>query len=132
MSPVEIFGMPYARRSRSRLRALARARRAEHDEVQRQLHCADTAPTVLGAADARLLHEPVVVPHDELRFHLLHRVHRHADDDQQRRAAEVELTFMPFVMNRGSTASSRSPMNGIGATLKPVIRNSGRIAMSAR
>src|SRR5688572_21093572 len=37
-----------------------------------------------------LLHEPVVVPHDELRLHLLHRVHRHADDDQQRRPAEEE------------------------------------------
>ena len=42
------------------------------------------------SANPRLLHEPVVVPHDQLRLDLLHRVHRHADDDQQRRAAEVE------------------------------------------
>ena len=41
-------------------------------------------------------------------------------------------TFMPSVMNLGSAASSQSPMNGIGATLKPFIRNCGRIAMSAR
>ena len=30
------------------------------------------------------------MPHDQLRFDLLHGVHRHADHDQQRRAAEVE------------------------------------------
>ena len=35
-------------------------------------------------------------------------------------------------MNRGSAASSQSPMNGIGATRKPVIRKSGRIAIIAR
>src|SRR3954468_8718241 len=41
-------------------------------------------------ADAGLLHEAVVVPHDELRFHLLNGVHRHAHHDEQRRAAKVE------------------------------------------
>ena len=35
-------------------------------------------------------------------------------------------------MNRGRTASSRSPITGIGATLNPLIRNSGRIATAAR
>ena len=89
MSPVEIFGMPRVRREPLRLRALARARRAEHDHVQR--HVTDAARLLAPpAADPRLLHEAVVVPHDQLRFDLLHRVHRHADDDQQRRAAEEE------------------------------------------
>ena len=41
-------------------------------------------------------------------------------------------TFSPSVMNFGSAASSHSPMNGIGATRKPLIRKFGRIAMSAR
>src|SRR5215213_3194037 len=35
--------------------------------------------------------EPVVVAHDELRLDLLHRVHRDADDDQEARAAELEV-----------------------------------------
>ena len=41
-------------------------------------------------------------------------------------------TFRPSVMNFGSAASSHSPMNGMGATRKPLIRKFGRIAMSAR
>jgi hypothetical protein len=41
-------------------------------------------------------------------------------------------TFNPCVMKRGSAASSRSPMNGIGATRKPLIRKFGMIAMIAR
>jgi len=61
---------------------LYRRRRAEHDEVER--HPLRT-PT---PANPRFLHEPVVVAHDELRLDLLHGVHRHADDDQERRAAE--------------------------------------------
>ena len=35
-------------------------------------------------------------------------------------------------MNFGSAASSQSPMNGIGATRKPLIRKFGRSAISAR
>src|SRR5215207_11516801 len=41
--------------------------------------------------DTGLLHEPIVVAHDQLRLDLLNSVHRHTDDDQQRCAAEVEL-----------------------------------------
>src|SRR6266853_64566 len=40
------------------------------------------------ASNARLLHEAIVVPHDQLRFDLLHRVHSHAPDDQELGAAE--------------------------------------------
>src|SRR6476660_7298515 len=47
-------------------------------------------------ADAGLLHEAVVVPHDELRFHLLYGVHRHTDDNQNRRAPEEELDVHAF------------------------------------
>ena len=36
---------------------------------------------------------------------------------------------MPSVMNFGRPASSQSPMNGIGATLNPLIRNCGRSAI---
>src|SRR6185369_13510437 len=48
------------------------------------------------SADASALHESVVVAHDELRLDLLDRVHGHTDDDQQRRAAEVELVAHAF------------------------------------
>ena len=74
------------------LRALARPRRAEHHDVQPDGSRRAASPHLLPSppADPRLLHEPVVVPHDQLRLDLLHGVHRHADDDQQRRAAEVE------------------------------------------
>ena len=83
---------PVLRRQPLRLRALARSRRAEHDDVQRRLHCGRHRHSETpSASNPRLLHEPIVVPHDELRLDLLHRVHRHADDDQQRRAAEEEL-----------------------------------------
>ena len=38
----------------------------------------------------------------------------------------------PSVMNRGSAASSQSPMNGMGSTRNPLVRNVGRIATSDR
>ena len=41
-------------------------------------------------------------------------------------------TFMPSVMIFGRFASSQSPMNGIGATLKPLIRKFGSSAISER
>src|SRR5207247_5016216 len=98
-----------------RLRPLTGPWRAEHDQIQRQhdrvawmgrkawrgwknpwLCPASPALPALPALlctpslDSCLLHEAVVVPHDQLRLDLLHGVHRHADDDQNRGAAEVE------------------------------------------
>src|SRR6202040_2307779 len=51
------------------------------------------APTALTATtpDSALPHEAVVIPHHELRFKLLHGIHRHANHNQQRRAAEIKL-----------------------------------------
>ena len=40
--------------------------------------------------DPALLHEAVVLPQQQVLVHLLDRIQRDADDDQQRRAAEVE------------------------------------------
>src|SRR5580704_17618446 len=40
--------------------------------------------------NAALSHKPIVIPHYELRFQLLDRVDRHANDDQLGRAAEVK------------------------------------------
>ncbi len=73
------------------LRPFAGAGRAEHHDVETRATAA-LRPHLLPSspADACLLHEPVVVPHDELRLDLMHGVHRHADDDQQRGAAEEE------------------------------------------
>src|SRR2546422_3084914 len=53
-------------------------------------------PSSAAAADPRPLQEAVVVPHDELRLDLLHRVHGDADHDQKRRTAEVELQPEPL------------------------------------
>ncbi len=92
MSPVEIFGSRARAREPLRLRALARPRRAEHHDVQRRRSSLVSRHLLSPPSpDPRLLHEPVVVAHDELRLDLLHGVHRDADDDEQRRAAEVEL-----------------------------------------
>ncbi len=60
------------------LRTLARAGRAEQHDVQ--------------WLAAMLLQEALVVAHEQLGFHLTHRVERDADDDEDRGAAEVELT----------------------------------------
>src|ERR1022692_926697 len=40
--------------------------------------------------------EALVVSHDQLRFHLIDRVHRHANHNQQRRASEIELHAQAF------------------------------------
>src|SRR6202030_2501994 len=55
--------------------------------------CRTAAPTALTATtpDSALPHEAVVIPHHELRFKLLHGIHRHANHNQQRRAAEIKL-----------------------------------------
>src|SRR6266705_1000425 len=57
-------------------------------------------PSPAAAAHPRPLQEAVVVPHDELRFDLLHRVHGDADDDQERRPAEIELQAEPLRQER--------------------------------
>ncbi len=38
-----------------------------------------------------LFHEPFVIPHHQLRFNLLNRIHRDANYDQQRSAAEIKV-----------------------------------------
>ena len=86
---------------------------------------------------ASLAREAVVVTHDELRLDLRHGVHRHADHDQQRGAAEVEVEVQALrdpaqVVVREERVEGAGRSAGCGATLKPVIRNSGRIATSAR
>src|SRR6266702_5639116 len=42
-------------------------------------------------ADAALFQETVIVTHDQLRLDHLNSIHCHADDNQQRRPAEVEV-----------------------------------------
>src|SRR5437868_10406734 len=58
------------------------------------LVCAPVSAMLLpgpAAANASALRrEAFVMAHDELRFHLVRGVHRHAHDDQQRSTAEVE------------------------------------------
>src|SRR5579863_5093109 len=48
------------------------------------------------AAQPALPSKSFVIPHDQLRFQLLHGVHGYADDDQQRRTAKIELHLQTF------------------------------------
>src|ERR1700722_1754898 len=57
-----------------------------------------TAPrsAVTSATQLSLLYEPFVIPHHQLGLDLLNCIHRHADHDQQRGAAKIEIYFQPF------------------------------------
>src|SRR6185295_18996235 len=97
MSPVEIFGTFRCATSRAACvplparggpRKMTRTRRGMARDCG--LAAATDAPPL---ARSR---EPVVVAHDELRLNLGHRVHGHADDDEQRGAAEIEVQAQPF------------------------------------
>src|ERR1044071_5930148 len=84
ISPVEIFGI-------DRLRAICSACvPLPAPGGPNRMRCSANPNLRPPPADARLFHEAVVMPHDQLRLDLLHLVHRHADDDQQRGAAEEE------------------------------------------
>src|SRR3954468_13532995 len=96
MSPVEIFSRPRSRANRPAwvpfpapggpiMMTFRPIRFLAPSTGRTPKPCLSAPP-----ADAGLLHEAVVVPHDELRFHLLNSVHRHTHHDQQRRATEIE------------------------------------------
>src|SRR5215210_6727725 len=59
--------------------------------------------------DATLFHEPFVVAHHELAFDLLDRIHRHADHDEERGAAEVELDPQTLGEPIWEVGSERAP-----------------------
>src|SRR5947207_5020803 len=86
MSPVVIFGRP----SRS-ARIFPWVPLPEPGAPNRRMNTAclhvALAPAEL---DAPFLHEAVVVAQQQMLLHLLYRVERDADDDEQRRAAEAE------------------------------------------
>src|SRR5207253_10532235 len=73
-----------ALREQLRLRPLPAAGSAQKNDT----HLVSLAPP---APDPALLQEPRVVVLDELALDLLDRVHGHADDDQERGPAEVEV-----------------------------------------
>ena len=56
---------------------------------------------------ATLAHKTFVVAHHELRFQLLHRIHRDADHDQKRRTAKIELNAQA-VENGAATCASQT------------------------
>src|SRR4051812_8034195 len=98
MSPVEIWGQPNCFISLSAWVPLpapgapSRTMIFPHEfDMERSslaLRARDAAATQSAPTRSE---EPVVVAHDELRFDLLHRVHRDADDDQEARTAEAEV-----------------------------------------
>src|SRR6266702_6511727 len=68
-----------------------------------------TSLPALAPTDAAALgRETVVVAHDELRFDLLDRVHRHAHHNEQRRAAKVEVDAETVGHPRGESVEDRT------------------------
>src|SRR3954462_13258155 len=62
---------------------------SDTDALTGSLRTGASRPPVPGRSGI-LLEEALVVAHHQLGLELLHRVEGHADDDQQRRAAELE------------------------------------------
>src|SRR5579863_3876547 len=55
------------------------------------MRTADVVGSTATPSNPALANKTIVIPHHQLRFELLYGVHRHADHNQQRRAAEVKL-----------------------------------------
>src|SRR6185295_4416571 len=87
MSPVDTLGMPCTRAKRSACVPLP-APGGPRNIRFKAMEKSRLAPS---STNAGLLHEAVVMSHNQLRLDLLHGIHCNADDDQQRRAAEEEL-----------------------------------------
>src|SRR6185437_2034564 len=89
-----------ALRNSLRLSALPRSGWAQENQrpIQRHPHRRNTGHVCLTAPASypAFAHEPFVIAHDELRFQLLHRIHRHADNNQERRASKIKLHAEPI------------------------------------
>src|SRR4029077_10955429 len=100
------FELPCRDRSAAPLRpsACRRSKSAEYSTAARfplpgcpcllrdsQAESRSFGPLSTSPAEPSLLQKPVIVTHDQLRFDHLHRVHGDANDNQQRRASEVEI-----------------------------------------
>ena len=100
MSPVERCGTPYLRANSFAcvpFPAPEAREKSPHDPACRQGAAPPRSALPLApAAKPALPCESFVIAHDELCFQLLHRIHRHADDDQQRSASEIKLHAKPF------------------------------------
>ncbi len=75
------------------------------------------------AAHSSLTRKAFVIAHDELCLQLLHRVHRHADHDQERSATEIKRTPSPFKIHCGKCRSNQSPPIQMGKWFKPNTRD---------
>src|SRR5437879_9785617 len=58
--------------------------------------CAEAESRIAATTHPPLLGKAFVVAHDELGLDLLHGVHGHADNDQQRRAAKIKRDVEAF------------------------------------
>src|SRR5258706_14868807 len=83
MSPVEMWGTPKRLESRFACVPLP----LPGGPMKISFTCSLPSPP----ADTAAFHESVVMAHDELRFDLLDRIHRHADDDEEGGSTEVEV-----------------------------------------
>src|ERR1700753_2404060 len=73
---------------------LAKASRPQPPRRSRnpaELQQPQSLPSSAAADTSTARRKPVVMPHDQLRFNLLHSIHCHAHDDQQRCAAKIEI-----------------------------------------
>src|SRR5271166_6010482 len=103
MSPVEMWGSAKSSRRRSacvplpapggpsRIRLSSDTTAADYPLARLQAQPAAPRRSPSRRPRARLLQESLVAAHHQLRLELLHRFQRHADHDQDRGAAEVEL-----------------------------------------
>src|SRR6185295_7909325 len=90
MSPVEIAGTPRREASTTACVPLP-APGGPSSTMFAPAAPPERCGSAASATDQTFLHEAFVVAHHELALDLLDRVHRDADHDEQRGAAEVEL-----------------------------------------
>src|SRR5215475_1275866 len=86
MSPVEMWGTP-----RHSVSIFAWVPLPDPGDPNRTMAITKSERAAPPADTPRPRREPLVVPHDQLRFHLVDRIHGDADDNQQRCAAEIEI-----------------------------------------
>ena len=73
-------------------------------------------PTATAADPAAARREPFVVSHDQLCFDLVDRVHGHADHDQQRSAAKIEIHAQAIGTQFGKLFKERRRVAGKGGS----------------
>src|SRR5579864_8079787 len=100
ISPVEIWGTPYSWAICLACVPLPAPGGPKKITARPSPFAASRASTgasgISPAPQLSFLDEALVIAHDQLRFDLLNGIHGHADHDQKRSAAEIEIDVQPF------------------------------------